>query len=304
MPLPKENRSRQQMIRALAWIGVGAVVLVVIAFLAMKLPNRVRLLGLYSVAQGLLTGLILGYALRTLRVSAATLATLVAFVLGACGIGASAWFAFDKHIDEVDREIAKASKPNPGSAIAARVLSAKPPENATPEELKEYRDMQAAVAKTIRPADLTRLEHQKTFQGFLEHRVTAIGFHSSGAIAVWVGEIIAAAIACCLIVMHFANQLFCDECDQWFVPIRAHLFTDQSMGPVASTLGIDLTSDKESPKPTAIYVAMIKCKCESKAPHAHVLVRSGKTVEMFDEEMLQKNQKQLAQHIDQAQGLA
>lgn len=298
------NRSSKPTSRVLAWIVVAIVASAGLAYLAMQLPNRVRLLGLFSVAQGLATGVVLGYAVRALRVHSVTAVSVAAFVIGGCGIVASTWFAFDQHLAQVNKELNRSIKPGLDAAVIAQVLAAKPPENATPQELVEFHDLQKAVSQSIRPFDKEELERMKSMPGFLEHRVAAVGFNSTGATTVWLFEILAAAIACCLIARRFAGQLFCSDCDAWFRSVRAHLFSGQAIDPVAGTLGLTLTGEDGLPKPSAIYVAINKCDCEAGAVKTIVLIRRGKKVEAFDsDETLPHCQKQLIQHIDQAQGL-
>jgi hypothetical protein len=305
MPSASDKPSSQLIARAIVWMCIGLACAAAIGFGAMALPYRIRLLGLYSLAQGLITGAAVGYSVRALRIPFVKFVSVSALLMGAGGIVVSAWFAFDQHVVAVDQAIKAASKPNPGTAIAARLLSAKPPEDATSEELEQYREMQAAVAKTIQPANLDELQQKKTMQGFFEHRVTAIGLHSTGAYAVWFGEVLVAAIACCMIARHFAGQMFCTSCDQWFVPVRSHLFTGQTMDKVAETLGVETDSQGEVLKPNAIYVAIAKCQCESSSPKTVVLIRRGKSVSPIDsDEVVTQHRTRLIQLIDEAQGVS
>lgn len=293
------------MLRVAGWLVLGAGCSVVLAYVAMQLPNQVRFLGLFSIAHGLATGLLLGILARHMRVHAVTVASTVAFIIGAAGIVVSTMLTFESYRDDIHASV-KMAQERPVNPIAARMLTAQIPEDATPQEVEEYRQLKKAVTDSMQPMSDEELQRRTSLPSFLEHRISALGLQGTGALVVWLTEVIVAAIACCMIVRHFTKQMFCSKCDQWFLAVRTHLFEGGALNPVAETLGVSINRDSDDApvSPSAIYVAIRKCQCEKTPPTATVLIRRGKKItEIESEQQLADCQKQLLAHIDHAQGL-
>ena len=172
------------------WVLVSALVLTGLSIIAAHAPPRVRLLGLFPVACGLIAGWLLIRVAAGVRLQTSRVATLLATALIAASLLGMTFESHRMFAAKVRAQFASAAP----DLLEARWLS-QPPAGATAKERAQFKRVRQDLAKARR--DRRRLlSDRSSFRGYLAHRVLALGvWQSPWPELLWACEILLATTA-------------------------------------------------------------------------------------------------------------
>ncbi|MDA0833528.1 MAG: hypothetical protein O3A29_09610 [Planctomycetota bacterium] len=166
------------------WLISSVLALTVIGIVAVNLPARVKLLGWFAIAVGLLAGGVLRYLQKTWGLSPGRRWTILAAVLIVTlqsGIGVGTWW----------RQAAILDKQNESHPILQQLQSSRIDAEAGGEESHDQQEM-LQYERLLRE-DLAR---ERSFERYLQKRLTAVGsFDRPWPALVWCLEVLAGTFA-------------------------------------------------------------------------------------------------------------
>jgi len=163
----------------IGWLAAGILCVGAFSLFCVHAPPRLKLLGLFAVAHGVVSGWILAQLARSFGIRDRRRLTLAAFaVIFAAQIGMAA----ESHRVRVEQfRTQQASDPSSLTA-ALRIEQAPPPDD--PEAFAQWRQMREPVREMT------------TFAAYLRHRFSALGpLEGPWPWLVWIAELVAAGIA-------------------------------------------------------------------------------------------------------------
>lgn len=284
---------RLQALRFSAWLGVSLVVALLAGALFAETPARFRLLGLSGIAQGLILGVVLGAAIRLLKLCVPPLATAGGFLAGAISISLTAallWHSWTQQLDQ-------ARKPSPDAAIAAQMLARmKPPGDADPEQLEAYEQSRRQFSEFM--AAQSELPESR-FTNWLVHRVSALNVGRTAAVSLALLELLAGSIAAALLAGRSAAAPFCPRCQTWRRLVRSQTFS----APLPSAIGNVFGEGPLSDSADLATVQLSACDCKRR-PLVNLEVVAGRqSQKKRNLELSEKQFRKLKQLLDEAQGM-
>ncbi|MEX1228783.1 MAG: hypothetical protein WEB58_01005 [Planctomycetaceae bacterium] len=185
------NEAARSKLAGVEWLVSSAIAATVIGIVAMHLPPRVKLLGLFAVMVGLLAGGSLKFLMRLWGLRPHKFGTGIATVLLLAlqaGIGYGTW----------SRQAAVLDKQNAAHPILQQMAMQKLKLSQTKtEEGSQERKHQQEMIQSIENNErllLDELEYERSFGRYLQKRLSAVGmFSAPWPAVVWSMEILAGA---------------------------------------------------------------------------------------------------------------
>ncbi len=179
-PLKEQSTSANDVrIRFFQWILLGGVALFVLGLVFVHAPQRVKLLGIFSIAYGAAAGGILAYLAKSFRIHFPTTAFVIAYLLivvGLIGSTFQSWQIYASNLEEryaVDPTAMFLSKADGEQRLQLQQLI---------EDQQKDRELQLA--------QLT------SFSAYLRQRVAALGdWPAIAATSFWIVELLLAGFA-------------------------------------------------------------------------------------------------------------
>lgn len=196
--------------RTAIWYGLGLLASVGIGLLAVLLPPRARLLGLFGVGEGVLVGMALAELVSRLRIARPRFLALPSFLFGlaAFGITTLIWW------QSLSSDLLKQYPPPPTNLLTLQLQATNPSptENGSTPETQEL----ARGLADMQAAHKTELSARRSFPGYLVFRsagivpAQVIAKQQTSGWAKWLGELVAAGIAAA-VMAHRATRRMGEE---------------------------------------------------------------------------------------------
>lgn len=195
-------------LRIVQWLVAAGACVAVLSIVAVHLPARIKLIGLFAVVFGGLAGWVVGELAKLNRIHQPVLLLPLSMALIVAGQVGMAWEAHRLRADEVR---AKATA-DPAGAMLSQFLHQQP-------ETEAERNAYEILRKEFQAAQDQRrqqLAHSTSFASYLAQRTAALKFKTPWPQVFWCVEVLLGGLAGVWAVRRITSVKFCETCQSWY----------------------------------------------------------------------------------------
>lgn len=205
---PSRQAGKPDLRTHLQWLGICLVGVAVLALIATQVPERGRLIGLFAVVFGMLSGWGMGYvanecSLRRSIFSVAATGVIIATAL--VGITFQQYREYCVQLEKIYKAAPEIEYQPVGQPVSSGMFSVpsktrsaekSPVKTSTEPRIRPAPPMSQSLVGKLQAARLEQLEEKTRFASYLQHRLKqAAELSANWAIVIWIGETLIGAVA-------------------------------------------------------------------------------------------------------------
>ena len=241
----------------LQWLLLSAITLTVLASVCAHVPNRAKLLGLFSVGSGLMAGWALGRLARLTRMHFPQTALWLGFTLISMGQIGTSFESYRLFVRRQEQQARQQFEESPTGQMFLRLI-----ETQTAPDDVQLRAQYEEIRDSVHP----------TFERYLSHRVFSLHqsypalrtWPQSWPAVLWGIEIVLSAGIGAWLVFRAARTKFCETCNSWCAPQRSVVLNNETAGEILELLKLDISARPNSA--VLVVLSFVGCRCSNALP--------------------------------------